>query len=168
MATGGWLTLGRFIWTAAAALVVTVGFALIDLLHRSDQRSSVGRFVGHVQDGTAGFLFQRIGESDFATAVGSPLTLLVVGCGLYTGFVLLRTWGGLKRVLGLFPTVRAAFAGIVVATGFAGLIEAVGFNILGAALATVTPLAALAALRVLDHAADKTPADDRPSLAGVS
>jgi len=168
MATGGWLTLGRFIWTAGAALVVTAGFALIDLLHRADQRSSVGRFVGHVQDGTAGFLFQRIGESDFATAVGSPLTVLVIGCGLYTGFVLLRTWGGLKRVLGLFPTVRAAFAGIAVATGFAGLIEAVGFNILGAALATVTPLAALAALRVLDHAADKTPADDRPSLAGVS
>ncbi len=168
MASGGWLTLGRFIWTAGVALVVTVGFALIDLLHRSDQRSSIGRFVGHVQDGTAGFLFQRIGESDFATAVGSPLTLLVVGCGLYTGFVLLRTWGGLKRVLGLFPTVRAAFAGIVVATLFAGLVEAVGFNVLGAALATVTPLAALASLRVLDHASDKTQPEDRPSLTGVS
>ena len=35
-------------------------------------------FDEHLQDGTAGFLFQRIGESDFATAVGSPLTLLVV------------------------------------------------------------------------------------------
>ena len=168
MASGGWLTLGRFIWTAAAAFVITAGFALTDLLHRPDQRSSIGRFVGHLQDGTAGFLFQRIGESDFSTVVGSPLTLLVIGCELYSGFVLLRTWGGLRRVLGLFPTVRAAYAGIVVATVFAGLVEAVGFNVLGAALATVTPLAALAALRVLDHASDKTPADDRPSLAGVS
>ena len=81
MATGGWLTFARFVWTAAAALVVTVGFALLDL--RRPARSSAAASAGssaHLQDGTAGFLLQRIGESDFATAVGSPLTLLVLGC----------------------------------------------------------------------------------------
>jgi hypothetical protein len=176
MAAGGWLTLSRLVWTGAAALAVTAGFALVDLLHPIEQRSSVGRFLGHLQDGTATALLQRIGESDFAMVFSSPLTLLVIGCGLYAGFVLLRTWGGLKRVLGLFPTVRAAFSGIILATVFAGVIEGVGFNTLGAALATATPLAVLASLRALNHASDKTvPTETRPptgspagSTAGVS
>jgi hypothetical protein len=160
MCTGGWLTLSRFVKTVVAALAVTAGVAVIDLFHPAEQRSSVGRFIGHLQDGTAGFLFQRIGESNFATAVTSPLTVLVMGSVLFVGFVLLRTWGGLKRVLGLYPAIRAALVGTVVATVFAGLVEAVAFNVLGAALATATPLATLAALRVLDHADDRTPAMD--------
>jgi hypothetical protein len=158
MGTGGWLTLSRFTWAVCAAFAVTVGFGVLDMSRPQEQRGSVGRFIGHLRDGTAGFLFQRIGEANFLTLVTSPLTVLVIGSALFAGFALLRTWGGLKRVLGLYPAVRAGLAGIVVATVFAGLVEAAAFNVLGAALATVSPLAALAALRVLDHADDKTQA----------
>jgi hypothetical protein len=171
MAKGGWLSLTRFARTLVVAFLIVVGVGVIDLFQPVEQRSSVGRFVGHLTDGTAGFLFQRIGESNFTTAVSSPLTALVIGCGLYLGFVLLRTWGGLKRVLGLYPAVRAALAGIVVAGLFAGLVEAVAFNVLGAALATATPLATFAALRVLEHADVKTPAvacPEQPAEVGVT
>jgi hypothetical protein len=158
MAVGGWLTIGRLVWAGAAALAVAAGFAVLDYFRPEEERSSVGRFLLHAQDGTAGFLVRRIGEADVVTASTSPLTMLVVGSTLFVGFVLLRHWGGLRRLLGLFPAVRGAFAGIVLATCLAGLVEGVGFNTLGVALATGLPLATLATLRVLDHADDRTPA----------
>ncbi len=168
MGTGGWLTIRRFVWASVAALVITAGLGVLDLFRPEEQRGSVGRFVGHVEDGTAGFLSQRIGEANFGAAVTSPLTGLVIGSALFVGFALLRTWGGLKRVLGLYPAVRAALAGTIIATVFAGFVEAVAFNVLGAALATVTPLATLAALRVLEHADDRTVPVETRTTAGVS
>ena len=90
------------------------------------------------------------------TTVPSPLTLLVIGATLFVGFVLLRSWGGLRRVFGLYPAVRAGLAGIVIATLLAGLVEGVGLNVLGAAMATSVPLAALAARRALRSADDRT------------
>ena len=48
---------------------------------------------------TAGFIARRIGEANVVTTVTSPLTLLVIGTVLYVTFVLLRDWGGFRRLL---------------------------------------------------------------------
>jgi hypothetical protein len=156
MAVGGWLTIARLVWAAGAALAVTAGFAVLDLFRPEEQRSSVGRLLVRTQDGTAGFIARRIGEANVVTTVTSPLTVLVLGSLVYVTFVLLRDWGGLRRLLGVFPPVRGALAGLVVAGLLAGVVEGVSLNVLGAALASALPLAVLACLRVLDHADDRS------------
>jgi hypothetical protein len=165
MAVGGWLTITRLLWAAGAALFVTAGFAVLDLFRPVEQRSSVGRLLVRTQDGTAGFIARRIGEADVVTTVTSPLTVLVLGTVLYFTFVLLRDWGGVRRLHGVFPPVRGALSGLVVAGLIAGMIEGVSFNVLGAALATAMPLVVLSCLRVLDHADDRTPAPRVPEAA---
>src|SRR5205823_12023472 len=70
--------------------------------------------------------------------------------------VLLRPWGGRKRLFGLYPAVRAVFIGVGVAGLLAGLLDGAAFVVAGAAAATAMPLACLAALRVLDRADDRT------------
>ena len=160
IAKGGWITLNRLVWACVAGLGVTAGFGALDLLRPAEQRGSVGRLVVHFQDGTAWALLRRIGDANLKVFFTSPLTLLVLVTLGFSWFVLLGTHGGLKRVLGLYPAVRAALAGIGVATVIAGFVEAVAMNVLGAALATAVPLVTLAALRVLDHADVRSPTPD--------
>ncbi len=90
-------------------------------------------------------------------SASSPLTLLVLGSGLLLMFVLLRPWGGLKRVFGLYPAVRAVLIGTAVAGLIAGTLDGAGFTVAGAVAATAVPLVCLAALRVLDRADERTP-----------
>ncbi|MBT8225978.1 MAG: hypothetical protein KJO75_10855 [Dactylosporangium sp.] len=161
-ASGGWLTTTRVAWAMVTAAVVTTGFALLDLTRSAEQRSNVGRFLVDLGDGTGGLAGERLGEQNVTTAATSPLTLLVLGSGLFVLFVLLRPTGGLRRLFGLYPAVRATFGGAVIATLFASLVEGAGLNALGAATATAVPLMTLGALRVLEHADDRTPADDQP------
>jgi hypothetical protein len=156
LSTGGWLTFARLAWAVLAGLGVTTGFALLDLRHPVERRGGLGRFLGQISDGTGSLVVHRTGADNIVTLATSPLTLLALGAAVFVGFVLLRPWGGLKRLFGLFPPVRGALAGLTAATVLAGMIEGAGFNVTGAALATALPLAALAALRVLAHADDRT------------
>jgi len=98
--------------------------------------------------------------------VSSPLTILAISAGVFVWFALLRPWGGLKRFFGLYPAVRAAYVGATVACMIAGLFNAAALNVLGAAVATIVPLATLAALRVLDHADDRTVGAEAGSAPG--
>lgn len=156
MSVGGWLSYRRLTWAVLAGLGLATTFALLDLRRPAEQQSSVGRFFGHVDDGTASLVVKRAGESSVVTFANSPLTVLVIGVALYTGFVLLQDRGGLRRVYGLFPSVRGALAGTIVATLLVGLVEGVALNVMGAALAVAMPLTVLAVLRVRHHAADRT------------
>lgn len=156
MSVGGWLSYRRLTWAVLAALGLATTFALLDLRRPAEQQSSVGRFFAHVDDGTVDLVLRRAGESSVVSFANSPLTILVLGAGLYTGLVLLRDRGGLRRVYGLFPSVRGALAGTIVATLLSGLVEGVALNVMGAALAIAMPLTVLAVLRVRHHAADRT------------
>jgi hypothetical protein len=156
MSVGGWLSYRRLTWAVLAGLGLATTFALLDLRRPAEQQSSVGRFFAHVDDGTASLVVKRAGESSVVTFANSPLTLLVIGVALYTGFVLLQDRGGLRRVYGLFPSVRGALAGTIVATLLVGLVEGVALNVMGAALAVAMPLTVLAVLRVRHHASDRT------------
>jgi hypothetical protein len=69
-------------------------------------------------------------------------------------------WGGLNRLFGLHPALRAAGAGTTVAALLAGGLGGTALVVAGAAAAAAVPVAVLTTLRVLDHAADRTRADD--------
>ena len=107
---------------------------------------------------------QRIGAHNVTTIATSPLSLLVVGSVVFVVFVLLRPTGGLLRLFGLYPAVRATVGGIWGATVFAGLVEGVGLNVAGAATATATPLIVLGALRVLESSSAKTQPESPDSV----
>jgi len=161
LSTGGWLTFARLAWAMLAGLAVTTGFALLDLRRPVEERGSLGRFLTQLSDGTGGPVVHRTGAANVVAFATSPLTLLAIGSALFVWFALLRDWGGLKRLYGLYPAVKAGLAGAAVASVIAGLFNEAALNVAGAAAATVIPLAALGALRVLGRADDRTVVDER-------
>ncbi|MBB4761376.1 hypothetical protein ACFQFC_35015 [Amorphoplanes digitatis] len=170
ISTGGWLTFPRFAWAAVAGLAVTIGFAVLDLRRPEHEQGSLGRALTALGDGTAGPAIQRAATSN-AHALDSPLTLLAVVGVLMLAFCRFSPWGGLNRVFGLHPALRAALAGIAVATLIAGVLGGAAFAVTGAAAAVAVPLAVLTTLRVLEHAADRTRPEggtDGPGGPGLS
>ncbi|MFC7550705.1 hypothetical protein [Plantactinospora sp. GCM10030261] len=167
ISTGGWLTLGRLAWATIAGLVVTVGFAVIDMRRPAGERGGLGRFLDALGDGTGGMTVHRSGAASVDALTGSPLTVLALIGAVLVWFALLQPWGGLKRLFGIYPAVRAAMLGIPVAALLAGLLGGSALNVAGAAAALTVPLAALSALRVLDHATDRTrPPEPRTADSG--
>jgi hypothetical protein len=156
ISTGGWLTPGRAAWATIAGVAATVGFAVLDLRQPPDQRGSLGRFLAALGEGTGGLAVHRASAANLAALVGSPLTVLALVGVVLVWFALLRPWGGLKRLFGIYPAIRAGMAGITVASLLGGVLGGCALTVAGAAAALVVPMAALAALRVLDHAADRT------------
>ncbi|MBB5873220.1 hypothetical protein F4553_006654 [Allocatelliglobosispora scoriae] len=170
--TGGWLTFSRLAWGVVTGLAVTGLFALLDLRRAEADRGSLGRFLTQISDGTGGLTVNRLGVSNVVAFATSPLTLLAIGAAVFVWSALLRPWGGLKRLFGVYPAVRASVAGIAVATVIAGLLGGAALIVAGSAAATCVPLLALGALRVREHAEDRTPGapetTDAPVLAGVT
>lgn len=163
--SGGWLTFFRLTWATLAGLLVTVSFALFDLLRPPAQRSTLGRFLADLVEGTGSLAVHRTGAENVSSLVGSPLPVLAIVGAVLVWFVLLRPWGGLKRLFGLYPAVRAGMAGVVVASVIAGLLGGTALDVAGAAAAVAVPLAALSALRVLARAAYRT--RPRPTARGA-
>ncbi|MDI5943262.1 hypothetical protein QLR68_35125, partial [Micromonospora sp. DH15] len=164
ISTGGWLTVSRLVWAGMAGLAVMIGFAVVDLRRPATERGSLGRFLAALGDGTGGLTVHRSSTANFETLVNSPLTVLALAGALLVWFALLQPWGGLMRLFGIYPAMRAAMAGTGVAAGLGGLLGGSALDVAGAAGALVVPMAALAALRVLDHSTDRTqPGDGGPA-----
>lgn len=156
LSTGGWLTLGRLSWTTLGGVVVTMGFALLDLSRPPETRGSLGRFLTAVQDGTAAAIVRRTNVENVAIMARSPLAWLAVGAAAFAFIVMPRPWGGLTRLFAIYPAVRAAAAGLTVAVVLGGLLNGVGLTVAGAGAVTALPLLVVAALRVLAHADERT------------
>jgi len=156
ISTGGWLTFPRFAWAALAGIAVTIGYAVVDLRRPELEQGSVGRFLTELANGTAGPAMQRAATANGQTLLESPLTVLALLGALMLAFCQYSPWGGLNRVFGLHPALRAAGAGITVAVLIAGVLGGTALSVAGAAAAAVVPTAVLTALRVLLHAADRT------------
>ncbi|WP_433826032.1 hypothetical protein ACQP2E_28515 [Actinoplanes sp. CA-015351] len=156
ISTGGWLTFPRFAWAALAGLVVTIGFAVFDLSRPELEQGTLGRFLTSLAGGTAGPAMQRAAAASGQALVDSPLTLLALFGALMLAFCQFSPWGGLNRVYGLHPAVRAGIAGTTVATLIAGLFGGTALGVSGTAAALAVPVAVLTALRVLLHAADRS------------
>jgi hypothetical protein len=171
ISTGGWLTLARFAWAGLAGLVVTIGFAAVDLRRPALEQGSLGRFLSALADGTGGPAMHRVAVSNGQTLLDSPLTLLAVVGALMLAFCRFSPWGGVNRLFGLHPALRAAMAGTVVTSVLAGVLGGAALAVLGAAAAAAVPTAVLTTLRVLDHAADRTRPEgetDGPGGPGLS
>ncbi|GID70702.1 hypothetical protein Acy02nite_85830 [Actinoplanes cyaneus] len=156
MSSGGWLTFARVAWAAVGAIAVTVSFAAFDLHRSALEQGTLGRFLTALASGTAGPAMQRAVAANGQALVDSPLSLLALAGALMLAFGQFSPWGGLSRVYGLHPALRAAVAGTVVASLTAGIFGGTALGVAGAAAATAVPVAVLTALRVLLHAADRT------------
>ncbi|HEY2795052.1 MAG TPA: hypothetical protein VGJ28_22015, partial [Micromonosporaceae bacterium] len=156
ISTGGWLSFTRVGWATLAGLVVLIGFAVLDLRRPIAERGPIGTLLTQLHAGTAGRALHEVAVTDLVSTVTNPLSLLVPIAFVYTMAVLLRPWGGMMRLFGLYPALRGALTGVVLASVVAGLLDGVGFTTAGAAAAVALPLTTLAALRVLDHADDRT------------
>jgi hypothetical protein len=139
-----------------AGLAVTIGFAVVDLRRPGLEQGSLGRFLSALGDGSAGPALQRIAASNGETLLASPLTILAVVGAVMLAFCQFSPWGGLNRLFGLHPAVRAAGAGVTVTAMIAGVFGGSALTVAGAAAAAAVPTAVLVALRVLLHAADRT------------
>ncbi|WP_319463092.1 hypothetical protein [Micromonospora sp. RTP1Z1] len=167
ISTGGWLTVSRLAWATMAGLAVTIGFAVVDVRRPATERGSLGRFLAALGDGTSGLTVHRAGTANVETLVNSPLTILTLAGAALVWLALLQPWGGLLRLFGIYPAIRAAMAGTAVAAGTGGLLGGSALDVAGAAGALAVPMAALAALRVLDHSTDRTqPGAGRPGDEG--
>ncbi|WDZ82399.1 hypothetical protein [Micromonospora cathayae] len=161
--SGGWLTLSRLAWASMAGLAVTIGLGVLDLRRPPAERGGLGRFLAALGDGTGGLTVHRASTANFDTLVNSPLTVLAVAGTVLVWFALLQPWGGLMRLFGIYPAMRAAMAGTAVAAVVGGVLGGSALDVAGAAAALVVPMAALASLRVLDHSTDRTqPPGNRP------
>ncbi len=137
---------------------------LVDLRRPAAERGSLGRFVEALGDGTGGTTLHRASKANLDALAGSPLTLLALVGAALVWLALLHDWGGLRRLFGIYPAVRAGAVGIGVAVVLGGVLGGAALDLAGAAAAVAVPMAALAALRVLDHASDFTrPAEPAPA-----
>ncbi len=68
----------------------------------------------------------RSSTSNFQTLVNSPLTVLALAGAALVWLALLQPWGGLMRLFGIYPAIRAAMAGTGVAAGLGGVLGGVG------------------------------------------
>jgi hypothetical protein len=168
LSTGGWLTLGRLAAASVAGVAVTVAFSWIEMRRPAGERGSLGRFVEALGDGTGGTTLQRTSKASLDALAGSPLTLLALVGAALLWLALLRNWGGLRRAYGLYPSVRAGAVGVGVAVLLGGVLGGTGLDLAGAAAAVAVPMAALTALRVLDHASDFTRPPEEPASVEVA
>lgn len=163
LSTGGWLTAARMMWAAAAGAAVTGGVLLAELGRPPEHRSGLGGTVTALVDGTAGFGLKRLSLANWEALVASPMTLLALGSLAFLWLVLLRPWGGLKRVFGTHPALRAGMVGTAVAATVAGVVTGAALTVAGAAAAVVLPLATFAALRVRQWRARSSTPGDAPT-----
>ncbi|HEX6874001.1 MAG TPA: hypothetical protein VF163_23110, partial [Micromonosporaceae bacterium] len=166
LAAGGWFTVTRLVTAVVGGTVLMVALGALDLSRPPEQRGSLGDVLAAAADGTAGLAIRRATTANVIAAATSPLTIaLVVGLGFGLA-VLMQPWGGLKRLYGLYPALRATLAGIALATLLGGLAGGAGLVAAGAAAAIVVPLVTLTAVRSLAHADDRTAAPLPPGTAG--
>lgn len=148
-------------------LVAVAGFALVDLARPENDRTHLGRFVTQLAEGSAGNVVQRKAEANIGLLVGSPLTLLVLGAAVFIPVVLLRPGGLLRRVFGLYPSVRAASVGALVAAVIGFGVNDSGIAVPALMVAVMLPLAVSAALAAGRRAirgtlSPATPAEGEP------
>lgn len=160
MCTGGWLTVSRLGWAVLAGAAVTGAVALADVWRPAEQRVGLGAFVTDLTQGRAGFAARRLSLANAEALLDGPLTLLAIGAAAFAWFALLRPWGGLHRLFGIYPALRAGMMGTLVAAVLAGVLTGSALTVAGAAAAVAMPLVTLAALRVREQVAARGEVDD--------
>ncbi|THV41366.1 alkaline phosphatase family protein [Glycomyces buryatensis] len=151
LATGGWVTFSRFVWSGLAGAAVLLGLSWIDYQRPAAERGELGAFWADLLGDTNGVIGAGV-SSNIVAAFTSPLSVLTIMAGLYCWLILLRPGGGLRRAYGLYSPLRAAVVAAVVGSAVAGLLLGKGLMSLGSALAVIVPLAIIVSHRVLARA----------------
>lgn len=147
VSAGGWFTVSRLAWAVLAGVAVTLGLVAIELRRPVEQRSGLGRLVTELGEGTLGFSLQRVSLANWEALAGSPLNLVAVAAAVFAWLVLMRPFGGLRRVFGIYPALRAGMAGTVAASLIGGVVTGSALIVAGAAATVAVPLALFAAAR---------------------
>jgi hypothetical protein len=155
LCAGRWVTARRVAWPAVVGLAVLVAVAAFDLQRPAEQRTGLGIMLGQLAEGTAGLAVRRVSLANVEEFVSSPLTVLAIAAGGFVWFALLRPWGGLRRLFGIHPVLRAALVGGVVAGLVGGILVGAALAVTGAAAAVGVPLLTLAALRLREGSAQR-------------
>ena len=146
--SGRRVSLGVIAGAAVAALGAVSAFAAADYARPAGKRSHLGRFVAQFFDGSAGAVIQRKAEANVSLLFTSQLTLLVLAVVVFVPVVLLMPTGRLRRVLGLYPAVRAGLIGLAVAAGLGFLVNDSGIAVPAFAAMVAVPLAIALTIRV--------------------
>jgi hypothetical protein len=166
LCTGGWLTFRRLGRATAAGSAVIGTVALLELRRPADQRSGLGRMLTELAEGTAGFGLKRVSLANWESFTDSPTTLLALGSGVFLWLALLRPAGGLKRLFGVHPALRAGMAGTALAVVLAGVLTGAALTVAAGAAAVTLPLATVAALRVRQQEAATRPSAAAAAVSG--
>lgn len=143
------LSTGKAAACAVAGLVVVSAFAWLDYARPVEDRTHLGRFVEQLFDGTAGTVVRRKAEANLNLLLGSQLTLLVIAVILFVVLVAWRRGAGLRRVLGIYPCVRAGLIAVLFAAGFGFVVNDSGVAIPAFMALLTVPLLIATTLRVL-------------------
>lgn len=133
---------------AVAALGAVSAFAAADYARPEADRSHLGRFVAQLLGGEAGTVVQRKAEANVTLLLTSQLTILVVAAAIFVTFVLLVPTARLRRVLGLYPAVRAGLVGLGVAAALGFVLNDSGVAVPAFAAMVAVPLSIALTIRV--------------------
>jgi hypothetical protein len=139
----------RVVACGVAGIVVVSLFAIFDYSRPEEDRTHLGRFVQQIMDGTAGIVIRRKAEANVHLLFTSKLTLLVLAVAAFVILVAWRRGAGLRRLLGIYPCLRAGLLAVLFAAVFGFLANDSGIAV-PAFMAVVTmPLLIATVLRVL-------------------
>jgi hypothetical protein len=128
-------------------------FAVSDYLRAPTDRSHLGQFVAQLGEGTAGVVIRRKAEANLNLLIDSQLTILVLAVLVFVPLVLMHSTGGMRRVFGLYPCVRAGLVATAVAATIGFAVNDSGVAVPAFAAALAMPLAVVTTLRVRAGAA---------------
>jgi hypothetical protein len=155
MCTGGWVTAGRVAWATGLGLAVLVAVAVVDVGRPVERRTGLGNMLNQLAEGTAALSLRQVSGDNVDAFTTSPLTLLAIGSGAFLWFALMRPWGGLRRLFGIHPALRAGLVGMVVAGLVGGVLVGAALSVAGAAAAVGVPLLTLTSLRARRRSAQQ-------------
>lgn len=164
LCTGGWLRRRRIAWASLVGLAVVVTVAVVDLRRPVEARTGLAGMFTQLVEGTSGYGLQRVSQANVSSFLDTPLTVLAFGAAGFVWFALLRPWGGLKRLFGIHPALRAATVGGTVAALLAGVLVGAALTVVGAAAAVGLPLLTLAAMRLRERSAQRIRLQPRLSI----
>ncbi|MGH3544943.1 MAG: hypothetical protein ACRDPW_03320, partial [Mycobacteriales bacterium] len=143
------LTTVRAVGCGAAGLLVVAIFAALDYARPPADRTHLGRFVAQLFDGSAGVVIRRKAEANLNLLFNSKLTVLVLAVAAFVIFIAWRRGAGLRRLLGIYPCLRAGMLAVLFAAAFGFVANDSGIAVPAFMAVLAVPLVIATALRVL-------------------
>ena len=139
----------RVVGCGVAGVLAVAGFAALDYSRSPADRTYLGRFVQQLFDGTADVVIRRKAEANVNLLFTSHLTLLVLAVAAFVILVAWRRGAGLRRLLGIYPCLRAGLVALLFAATFGLAVNDFGIAIPAFMAVLAAPLVIATSLRAL-------------------